>query len=144
MKRFGFCIVALLLSGLMIGVSNAQQTRPLMYVDIPFDFFVGQKSLPAGNYTVLGDGGCAVIWIRGTQTGAVANTLTIPYREKAPAKSNVLTFHRINDTYFLAKVTVAGSDTAGDLRKTNRERELESIAANRSVTRIAGNPAPAK
>ncbi len=138
MKKLSLCVFVVLFAALFVGVSNAQTMRQLMVIDIPFDFFVGDKALPAGHYSVLGGANYPYVWVRGEQKDSIAISWTSPNSTAKISQSNSLTFHRIGDTYFLAKVTLVGKDTYQTLPKTAREKELETLAANRAVTLVAG------
>ncbi len=144
MKRIGLCVFVLLLSGLMVGVSNAQITRELMQIEIPFDYFVGNALLPAGNYSVRGDWSIGFVWFKNLDGAQVALAGTSPVINKDDSAPSSLTFNRIGNTYFLAKVTVAGKDTCKVVTKTVREKEMESLAVNRSTRIVQGTPISAK
>src|SRR5262245_4298330 len=88
--------------------------------NIPFDFMVNGKKLPAGKYIVGADGASKTLAIRNWKSRQGAFSLTHVFQVRDGSKPE-LVFHRYGDQYFLAKVI---SDTSGiELPKTKAERE---------------------
>jgi len=88
--------------------------------DIPFDFTVGGKTLPAGQYTVSSSGPSNALMIRSWETKQSAFAITHECKAAADGKPRLI-FHRYGDQYFLAQVL---SDTSGnELAKSKAERE---------------------
>jgi hypothetical protein len=104
---------------------------------IPFEFVVGDKTLPAGSYSVssinmYGD----VLKIAGRNTQASA--LRLSMAASGTAKRAQLVFHRYGQRYFLAEVW-SGSDRGRILTASREElgiqKELSRIASNKSANR---------
>lgn len=94
-----------------------------MKAHIPFDFHVGDRLVPAGEYIVrsLGDGG-TTLFLSDGRHGAVVNTNPAQGRTNGEGRAR-LVFRRHGDQYFLAAVW--GSDNTGrKLRASKRERSL--------------------
>jgi hypothetical protein len=144
MKKLSFSILVLLLAGLLGSVTYAQDFRQLMSINIPFDFVVGNKSLPSGEYYVLGSAGNSFIWIRDLQGKMVAITNTVPNRSPDRAANSALHFNRYGDTYFLHKVVVAGLDIAKELSKSKREREVQLASAGAAIATVQSASAAIK
>jgi hypothetical protein len=101
-------------------------------VDIPFDFIVGQTTLPAGEYTVERINAIqSALQIRNTENNASAVMVTY-YGEssKTSQARSKLVFNRYGNTYFLSQVWEPGSTTARMLSKSRAERELIKKAQN--------------
>jgi hypothetical protein len=116
--------------------ANAQSIR--VAAQIPFDFVVGDKALPAGEYTVntITEGGQAML-IRNADGSESAIRLTNSIVAK-PSASNApsrLVFHRYGQTYFLAEVWREGDSDGRLLRQSKKERsmkrELGALAQNK-------------
>jgi len=95
--------------------------------NIPFGFTVGNKTLPAGVYTVarasMAD---PVTLLIRREDGRAVGVLTQTQGVQALRRQDQtkLVFHRYGDRYFLTQIWTAG-DTAGrELRKSRAEREL--------------------
>ena len=107
-----------------------------MSINIPFDFVVGNKPLPSGEYYVLGSASNPFIWIRALQGKMVALTITVPNRNPNPAANSVLYFNRYGDTYFLHKVAIEGLNTTKELRKSIRERIVRLASTGAAITTV--------
>ncbi len=102
--------------------------------NIPFDFMVNGKTLPAGQYTVEQGSTQNVIVIRNWETNQAAAAITHGCEASAGSKPQLI-FRRYGDQYFLAKVL---SHTSGnELMKSKAERE----AAKAGRDRLAMNDA---
>jgi hypothetical protein len=121
-------------------VSNAQSGEKKLRANIPFDFVVGNKTLPAGAYslgkvTANADG----ILIRSRDGEHNAIRLTNTVSSNAPKRKTTLSFLRYGDTYYLAEVWIAGSSEGREMVKSKAEREL---ARNSSKGELAQNLKP--
>src|SRR5262249_34993409 len=104
--------------------------------NIPFDFMVGEKMLPAGHYTVERGSVRGASVIRNWETKKAASAVAQEI-ETGPNSKSILTFHRYGNQYFLAKVI---SDTGGNvLMKSKAEREAAK-AKRDQLTMNGGEP----
>jgi hypothetical protein len=105
--------------------ANAQSAQKVV-ADIPFEFSVGYKTMPAGEYSVqtvasAGDG----LLIRSADGKNSALRLS-EATEKAQDKSHArLIFHRYGDLYFLAQVWNGSNNTGRQLLKSEDESAVE-------------------
>ena len=100
-------ICLLLTAATLFAQTESQQ---LMKVNVPFSFGVGDRSLPAGEYsifTVTPERSIRIVSADG-KYAAVINTL--PNYAHAPSTKSRLVFHKYGDQYFLAQVWTAGQD----------------------------------
>jgi hypothetical protein len=93
---------------------------------IPFEFVVGDKSLPAGEYgvgrlTASGE----VLRIASTEDNQTALRLTSPINRTTASDKGTLVFHRYANHYFLTQVWNAGERTGRQLMKSKQERAIE-------------------
>ena len=128
----GVAKLGLLMMIIAAGVSaNAQTLNYRLTANIPFDFSVSGKKLPAGKYWVsraqLGNGD-AVVQIRSTDGHQNITRLTIPVITANPMNDGSLVFHRYGEEYFLSEIWPAGGSTGRVLPKSRTERELERKA----------------
>lgn len=113
--------------------ANGQTTSHAVTAAIPFDFVVGNKTLPAGSYvvsSVTNDGTGLKVQNRDAKPGAFRFTNLIPV--KSSKHTARMVFHQYGQEYFLAEIWSAdGSGRA--LRQCKRERDLrQDIASNNS------------
>ena len=88
--------------------------------NIPFDFMVGGKKLPAGKYTVGESGAGATLMVRNWEKRQAAVSITQGLQVRDGSKPQ-LVFRRYGNQYFLAKVISYSSGL--ELLKTKAERE---------------------
>jgi hypothetical protein len=110
---------------------QGQSLASKMKVNIPFDFIVGDRNLPAGRYSIgraqaLSDD--FVLAISGVDSSANVFRLTTAVHSLKPKNKGMLVFHRLGDQYFLFQVWAAGSNTGRSIPKSRRESELERVA----------------
>jgi hypothetical protein len=122
--------------------ANAQSLEYRLTANIPFDFSVVDKKLPAGEYWISRaklSNGDLIMQITSTDGHTNVNRLTIPtVRVEAMSKGS-LVFHRYGDDYFLSEVWPAGGLTGRKLPKSHAERELARKAQdNNGIAAMQG------
>ena len=116
--------------------AQAQSLTYRLTANIPFDFSVAGKKLPAGKYWInraQQDNGDTVVQIRSTDGNENITRLTIPVRTFNPVKHGSLVFHRYGEEYFLSEIWPAGGLTGRELPKSHAERELERKAPDNGI-----------
>jgi hypothetical protein len=126
-------VAGLVIAGSGAGV-RAQQAERVVKFEAPFAFEVDNNKLPAGEYTVLVEGGW--LQIQGKDGNGAAHALTMPVLsrgQKTVAKSHVV-FHNYQGRYFLAEVWASGQEKGRELLETREEQQLakrqEMVAVN--------------
>ena len=111
----------------MVGMSagaRAQQADRVVKFEAPFAFQVENNKLPAGEYTVLVQGGW--LQIQAKDGKGAAHSLTIPVvsrGSKTVANSHVV-FHNYQGRYFLAEIWTSGQEKGRELLETREEQQL--------------------
>lgn len=119
-------LIAVLTLGLLLAAPALAQTAS-MNVNVPFDFIVNGKTLPAGEYRVDGlSTSTSTIAIRNTEKTAKLMALTNGCESIEAADASKLVFHRYGGQYFLAQVWSAGSSEGRELPRSRAEREVAS------------------
>lgn len=107
------------------------QSRVNYTANIPFEFAVGNQTLPAGLYTVsqikTADGAMIIQVKSKGQDGLFRLTDRVQTAE--PRSKTVLVFNRYGEQYFLAEMWRAGELEGRIVRKSNRERSIEKELA---------------
>ena len=125
-------LVVLALASAVVS-ANAQSSKKIV-ADVPFEFSVGYKTMPAGQYSVqivLSAGNGLLIQNADATESVVRLTeATDSIKDKTHAR---LIFHRYGERYFLAEVW-NGAETSGhrvfkSLEESAIERELASTAS---------------
>ena len=93
---------------LFLAASTQAQQAPVK-ANIPFDFVVGDKTYPAGEYTLKGvsvDNPLVRITNAEGYLSGISNTISSTVL--APSRDTKLVFHRVGDTYFLSQLWIEG------------------------------------
>lgn len=108
--------------------AKAQSLQYKLTANIPFEFTVMDKKLPAGKYSISRaqqSNGDLVIQIVSEDRRENVSRLTIPVVTRDPAKEGMLVFHQYGDEYFLFEIWPAGGNTGRALPRSRAERELQ-------------------
>ncbi len=109
-----------------------------MRADVPFDFIVGDKTLPAGTYTISKPTLSGTLRIENVDSGESTIVMsTVVNNGVRPNDETKFVFTRYADQYFLDQVWVVGDVSGDKLVKSRAERQLAKLA-HESV-RIAAN-----
>ena len=135
MKKQAYTMIAMIVLIGSLAMSAKAQTngRMALIANIPFQFSIGNKSLPAGEYTlqsISDDSSYVVLRIQSRDGKTSAMLLTSTVKGKAPARSR-LVFHRYGNQYFFTQAWVDGDSTGLEAQKSRAER-----AAERELTAI--------
>jgi hypothetical protein len=140
MKRYLTLTIAILMFMAVATITaDAQVSGSKMSASIPFAFNVGNKTLPAGEYTVRvvnpsSDRRVLQIRSKDGRVSAVIQTIGATSNNADDAK---LVFHRYGDTYFFAQAQMAGDATMLAAVKTRAQRSKErELASNVRKARV--------
>jgi hypothetical protein len=106
-------------------VAHAQTARRAV-VEVPFDFYAGQRQMPAGRYTVrpVSQDGAKLLLIQSEDGRTAATVATNTDSGKAPADGASLTFRQYGDRYFLARVFITSAAPGRELPTSKAEKKL--------------------
>jgi len=123
MKKHAAGLLILMLVALTgLGIA---QTRTMIEVQVPFDFVVNGKTMPAGECTIKVEGnGPHMLWI--TTGDKHAYVLPIATESRDASSETILAFHRYGDRYFLAKINLEGSSGGYEFPASKVEAELRA------------------
>jgi hypothetical protein len=126
---------------LVAAATQAQaQSRKQYTANIPFEFNVGNETLPAGQYTITNvqtsDGTVMMRVSAKGQEGVLRLTNRVRANESRP--KSVLVFNRYGERTFLAEIWSAGESEGRQLPKSRSERAVErELARNASQSQPA-------
>jgi len=124
-----FPLLSLIISVSAISVYPQGKTL-ISKVEIPFDFSLRDKTLPAGIYRV-DHIFQHVLLIRSEDGQGACVSLAIPVQAKETPETARLLFHRYNDTYFLFQIWEPGSNNGSQILKSRTERSIERDMAKK-------------
>jgi hypothetical protein len=102
-------------------------------IDIPFDFSVSDKTLPAGTYSITrANQDRNMLLLRSRDGREAVNILTNPVRAKEAPETRKLLFRRYGETYFLYQIWQRDEVQGRQLSKSRTERSIERDLRKRS------------
>ena len=107
---------------------------------VPFDFVLGDKAYPAGEYvlqTVMANN--SSVYIKNEGGAKPALLLSDLHTATVPAKRSELVFHRVGNAYFLYQVWVAGSEVGREFPRSSMETRLAQNGAKAQTVTVAAN-----
>lgn len=111
--------------------------------NIPFDFNISEKKLPAGEYSVgraINHSDDLLVSISDREGRSKAIRLSNAVVRSRPNGKGLLVFHRYGDQYFLFQVWPAGATVGREFQKSKSEREVQKqLARNASRGGVAEN-----
>lgn len=142
MKRHVRTAIAIMFVIGVLAVGAEAQTlgSQIMRANVPFAFTVGQKSLPAGVYTVsilnpTSDRKALQIRSADGRVNAIIQTAGVGSSLTDNAK---LVFRRYGDRYFFAQAQMAGDSTSLAVAKTRAERTAQrALKRGDNMTEVA-------
>src|ERR1700752_178043 len=112
-------------------VASANIHAQRQTANIPFDFVIGDESMPAGEHRVDSSTSTGeTLRVQRADNEKSAVRLSIALRQLEPANKGKLVFRKYQDQYFLTEVWPAGEATGRRVLKSSREKALDrDIAA---------------
>ncbi len=95
--------------------------------EIPFDFMVGSKRLPKGEYLIESINESGTLTIRNAKKGKAVTFATIRDKMTDKPKSKLI-FRRYGEQYFLARIWDGSSDTVLKIDKSKAEKKVAKLA----------------
>jgi hypothetical protein len=140
-QMFGALAAGCLLALIIAVPARAQMPGAPIRANIPFDFIVRGRTLPAGNYEVMRlTDSPEVLEIRNINDKRDHSAFeTEPFQASKIANRNELVFHRYGDSYFLSEVVTAGEEVGRTMPPSRAERQLrrEMASNNREPEIVA-------
>ncbi|HJP94467.1 MAG TPA: hypothetical protein VJ875_21075 [Pyrinomonadaceae bacterium] len=129
MKRhLNILIMIVMLVGILAINARAQTaSSQRLTANIPFAFNLGDKTLPAGRYTITllsSTSDRRVIQLRSADGRSTAMVLTLCVNAKTTEDARVV-FRRYGDSYFFAQAQLADDPSSSNTLKSRAERAQE-------------------
>jgi len=117
---------------LFAGLAQAQFGAWVVNVDIPFEFSVGKKTFPAGNYSIIRTAPDRLA-LRDSQAGVVAFMITHSVQQATRAQTK-LVFRIDGGQHVLAQVWFANNQYGNELAPTKPRLAMANVQAAKSQT----------
>jgi hypothetical protein len=140
MKKQAYMIITVIILVTVAGLSTAMGQRsgnPELVVNIPFAFSVGEKTLPAGEYTVRcmnPNSPTKILQLRSKDGHDSALVLTNSVIGKIQNNAR-LVFHHHSDGYFFAQAWLPANSIGMQVPKSRTEKGRE-LAGEKRTTEI--------
>ena len=108
-----------------------------MHVNVPFNFQMGEKIMPAGRYVIHHADSVLTMRQQGGSNATIVR-LTQPTIRRDTPKAGSVVFNRYGGSYFLSQIWTSNSRDGRTVLKSTREKEL---ARNSGPVYSAGIPA---
>jgi hypothetical protein len=143
MEKQAFRILALFSLLLILTTASVYAQSERRSINIPFSFTAGEKTLPAGEYTVEPNRkDSQTVWLIQSKSGhgSVLFTTGSVWTTETPEKTR-LVFNNYDGQYFLSQIWTSGDNSGRELQIPRLERKLAKNGIQQEkvvVTRGAG------
>ena len=128
----GLAIAMALFAFVLAAPAEAQ----IVKANIPFDFYAGEKALPAGDYTLRVEGSFRHITFV-LPDGTAERMILGAASQAAPSEdASVIVFHRYGDRYFIKNLTLAGTTERFNLWEGGPERDAARQSPDKQVAMV--------
>jgi hypothetical protein len=107
---------------------------------VPFNFYAGDKMMPAGNYDIKTPSGLGepTLLIRNDETGRPSEFLvdTDVTERQTAAPDSQLVFTKVGDKYFLSQLWVVGENTGVQFSKSKAELQAQRDGQSKEQVNI--------
>ena len=116
---------------MLLAVSAMAASSDRLMAEIPFDFYIGEKSMPAGHYSVNSnpamDGSVLLISSDDHRRHVAVMTVAGSSWSSRGNESKIV-FNRYGNTYYLSQVSYGGgSGSTNELFASRSEREMAMV-----------------
>jgi hypothetical protein len=134
LKNFTLLNLLLVLTAISVAAQSERSK-----ITIPFSFIVGEKTLPAGEYTVEPNRrDYDKVWLVQSRDGhASVLFTTTSLRASETQEKTKLVFHKFGEQYFLSEIWTPGGNNGRELRMPRLERELAKNSVERRTIVVA-------
>ena len=141
-KQISIMFAMLMLVGLLAVTAEAQSVNGVsIRATIPFEFSVGDKLLPAGEYRIqqVNPASDLPMLQIATPNGEARVMVRVRSTHAPSTNQTTLVFNRYGSSYFLSTLTIEGSADAWQAPKSHTERGVgrELAALNRRSETVA-------
>jgi hypothetical protein len=126
MKKQAFGILTMFSLLLVVTAASVHAQSKRSSINIPFNFNVGQRTLPAGEYTVEPlRKDSHTVWLveNRSQHASVLFTTTAAWTRETPEETK-LVFNRYDNQNFLSQIWIAGDNSGRQLQRRQSELQL--------------------
>ena len=123
-----------------VASANAQLSNPIR-AKIPFEFNVGDKKLPAGEYTfsrLSGFSDSRIMFISSVDATTRVFQSIFGSQVLTPKDQSTLVFHKYGDQYFLEQIWSSGEQEGTQVPESRSERTIRRQLAQTQQSNMSG------
>ena len=123
-----------------VASANAQLSYPVR-AKVPFDFSMGDKKLPAGDYSfsrLSGFSDNKLMMVSSVDASTRVFQSTFGAQVLTPKNDSTLVFHKYGDQYFLEQIWSAGEQEGTQVPESRRERTIRQQLAQTQQSNLSG------
>ncbi len=128
----GLAIAAALFAFVLAAPAEAQ----ILKANIPFDFYAGEKVLPAGDYSLRVEGAFRHVTFVLPDGTAERTMLGAATQVSRTEDESVIVFHKYGDKYFMKNVKLSGANEAFTLLEGDLERNAAKVSPDKQVAMV--------
>jgi hypothetical protein len=125
MKRFGLVSLLVLAGFCTAGLAKAQDHE--IRANVPFDFAIAGKHLPAGEYRIYTQSNETFVIINNIDKKAAV--VSMARRTEAAPGNSRLVFYKYGDSYFLREIHCPSVAVNADFPQSKQEKQLHQNMA---------------
>ncbi len=137
--RLFICLSILCVGILLVGPSALiyASSSKEANASIPFDFYVKDKKMPSGDYSILqSDSFQGVLWVERTANPDAAVTFVSTVNPINPINQAKLVFHKYGDQYFLAEIWNPILDVKLVVPVSHAEKEVQETIEHHQTSSL--------
>ena len=119
--------IALFLAANLIAAGSAPAQDHLVKATVPFNFTVGDQTLPSGTYVIRSSPNTPILLTMRNWDKNVA-IMSLAASTQSETKDNTLVFHKYGDQYFLSDIRSEGASVHVHYAPTKAEMRAKSQA----------------
>ena len=123
-----------------VASANAQLSYPIR-AKVPFDFSMGDKKLPAGDYSfsrLSGFSDNKLMMVSSVDASTRVFQSTFGAQVLTPKNDSTLVFHKYGDQYFLEQIWPGGEQAGSQVPESRSERTIRQQLAQTQQSNLSG------
>lgn len=131
MKRQFLLLVAIAVFGTALTTNVSGQTAKTLRANVKFDFQIGDRIYPAGEYRIESISTDNILQIRSVGDATRTQFLLANHSNENKEQTPKLVFQKYGESYFLTQIFFDSGEWAYSIRPSRRQRESEKNLASR-------------
>ena len=134
MKKIATNVLSLMVFVVLLTAAGYAQ-QPILKADVPFEFAVGKKTFPAGEYTVVRLSAYTLA-LRDANNGYLMSVVTEPTEQLLPINNPKLKFRTIGGQNVLSEIWLDGTTTGYELIQAKRQNIVAQTTSTQTATYV--------